>query len=623
MIAEKLRRGWQALLRYFVGKGFSTLGDGLPDGQRVHTWSSGNRYLGDWRDDAPNGIGCTSYFNGHKYIGEYEQGRRDGLGVYIFDDGDRYIGEFKAGKYHGRGMMCYASGNTYSGSYVDDEKSGYGTYTFTDGRKYEGQWARGKYNGRGTFTFADGGRYEGEFADGNFNGRGTRVFEAGDMYVGEFKDDAFHGGGSYLFTDGEQWVGEWKDGSLNGEAIWYSADGTVFESGRYEDDELKESYPIDTQRFPFVAAGRPSAALALTPIDAPVQLGKQATSHIEIKVPDGGEREDWVVSEVLVKPGDPIKTDQTLVTIECEAFTMEVPSSHVGVVREVRVEPGDEVSPDSVLVVIEAGDDDPLAALNRMVGLGSIKLEVNKLVNLMHVQARRKERGLKVPPVSLHLVFTGNPGTGKTTVARLIGRLYAKLGFLKKGHMVEVSRADLVGQYLGQTAPQTQAKVEEALDGVLFIDEAYTLAQESHHKDAYGQEAIDTLLKSMEDHRGRLAMIVAGYKEPMRRFIDSNAGLSSRFNRYLDFEDYSVGELLEIFKNMAREYELAIDPPAWTRVEVVFLQAWECRQSGFGNGRWVRNFFDKLIEAQAMRLASDDSGDLSKILEQDIPTDIE
>ena len=188
-------------------------------------------------------------------------------------------------------------------------------------------------------------------------------------------------------------------------------------------------------------------------------------------------------------------------------------------------------------------ESDPFKELDELIGLVSVKNEVKSLANYVKVQKMREEKGLKTPKMSYHLVFTGSPGTGKTTVARIVARIYKDLGILKKGHLVETDRSGLIGQYVGQTAPRVNAVCDSALNGVLFIDEAYAINQ-GDNKNDYGDEAVATLLKRMEDDRDRLVVIVAGYTDEMKKFINSNPGLQSRFNRYINFPDYASAELI-------------------------------------------------------------------------------
>jgi hypothetical protein len=244
--------------------------------------------------------------------------------------------------------------------------------------------------------------------------------------------------------------------------------------------------------------------------------------------------------------------------------------------------------------------DEVLRELEGLIGLSSVKAEVREICDLQRLALLRAERGLPQVVTSKHLVFTGNPGTGKTTVARLIGQLYACLGVLPNGHFTEASRADLVGGYVGQTALKTTAVVAEARGGVLFIDEAYSLARSRDEND-FGIEAIDTLVKLMEDHRDDLAVIVAGYPDEMAEFIASNPGLRSRFPRTIGFPDYSNDELLEIFRSIAREAEYRLTPG----IETLILKAFESapRTEGFGNGRLVRDLFQHMVGRQAVRLA--------------------
>jgi len=261
----------------------------------------------------------------------------------------------------------------------------------------------------------------------------------------------------------------------------------------------------------------------------------------------------------------------------------------------------------------------PLRTLEKMVGLAPVKAEVEKLANLVRIQQMRKRSGIKTVNVSYHCVFTGNPGTGKTTVARIVAAIYKDLGVLKKGHLVETDRSGLVGEFVGQTGPKTNKVIDSALDGVLFIDEAYSLV-EGGEKD-FGKEAVATLLKRMEDDRARLVVILAGYSENMKHFIDSNPGLQSRFNRYIEFPDYEADDLVEIFERFATTSQYRLGPGAEEAVRRVMEKAVANKDEQFGNGRFARNVFEKSIERQAMRLAS--VAILTKqMLEELLPEDI-
>jgi len=262
--------------------------------------------------------------------------------------------------------------------------------------------------------------------------------------------------------------------------------------------------------------------------------------------------------------------------------------------------------------------------LDALVGMEPVKSEVHRATNFARMQVLRRQQGLPVVQASLHSVYFGNPGTGKTTVARLMGRIYKSLGLLRRGHVVEVDRGRLVAEYVGQTAVRTHAAIDSALDGILFIDEAYSLA--GRGAEDFGSEAVETLLKRMEDDRERLIVIVAGYNEPMKQFIASNPGLESRFTNYLNFPDYAPEELAEIFHRMAAQSGLVGSPETERKVLTLCAGLHAARNAQFGNAREMRNLFESAVRNQSTRLVASGQCDrdaLTTLLPEDVPDHFE
>ena len=264
--------------------------------------------------------------------------------------------------------------------------------------------------------------------------------------------------------------------------------------------------------------------------------------------------------------------------------------------------------------------EEVLAELNLLIGLGKAKKQVDAFIAVHAMNVMRNKQNLSPVNIGLHLVFTGSPGTGKTTVARLIGRLYKAIGLLESGEIIEVDRSDLVSGYVGQTALKTQAKIAEATGGVLFIDEAYSLSADSGSEHGFGDEAISTLVKSMEDNREKFAVIVAGYSADMDSFIKSNKGLKSRFQTFIEFEDYSFEELVQIFKLIAAQSQIECPDD----VQEAILHYLELRKpiGEDGNGRFARNLFEKVFQnmtTRAMSSGSVSSADFNKFSVSDVP----
>lgn len=249
-----------------------------------------------------------------------------------------------------------------------------------------------------------------------------------------------------------------------------------------------------------------------------------------------------------------------------------------------------------------------LDELNALVGLNEVKNKVNDLIIYEKVQKMRRESGLHITKRTMHLAFLGNPGTGKTTVARIVGRIYKQLGLLSKGHFVEVSRTDLIAGYQGQTALKVKKVIEKAKGGVLFIDEAYSIT-ENDHSDSYGRECLTELTKALEDYRDDLVVIVAGYTEPMNKFFESNPGLRSRFNNFIEFADYSADELEKILESMCRANDYELSETVKCITSKYFNTVIQAKDDNFANGRVVRNLYDDLVMNHARRVINIDSPD--------------
>ena len=277
---------------------------------------------------------------------------------------------------------------------------------------------------------------------------------------------------------------------------------------------------------------------------------------------------------------------------------------------------GDTTRAQQILTRLETGEKEPdkptpvkmpkedletfLSELTKLAGLANVKAEIESLVRFLEINKAREQHDLKGAAMSLHMVFSGNPGTGKTTVARIVSRIFSALGVLENGHLIETDRLGLVGQYVGHTAKKTDDLVNQALDGILFVDEAYALV--SGGENDFGREAIDTLVKRMEDFRERLIVIVAGYPDDMTRFIDTNPGLQSRFTIHLNFENYTAPELVSIFKGFCEKNQYTLAPEAEIALETRTAAELKAAGRGFGNGRHMRNLFEKAIRKHAVRL---------------------
>ena len=537
-------------------------------------------YEGDYVDGSPNGEGKEYYESGAlKYEGSFAEGYWDGHGTKYYENGrPLYIGDYVKSQAQGKGRQYYESGALmYDGGWVGSNWEGYGTKYREDGTPiYEGDYVGGQPNGKGRYFYENGAlEYEGGVVDGKWDGCGTKYYENGNpLYVGEYVANQANGQGKQYYETGElMYDGTHKDSKWNGHGIKYQTNGTVIYDGDYVDGQAS-------------GKGKLYFTSGALQYEGDFFEGK---FHGQGRLYDESGRLLYSGRFVHDRRADELSAEE-LRTADAEKPVVQEPV------------PQEEAAPQ---------DGSALSRLHALIGLESVKREVDKVIKQHEVNIKRKELGLKTTPVSMHMVFTGNPGTGKTTVARLVGEIYHELGLLENSQVVEVKREDLVVGYIGQTAPKTKEAIEKALGGILFIDEAYTLSPKEGGKD-FGQEAIDTLLTGMEENREDLAVIVAGYDNEMQRFIDSNPGLKSRFNTFIHFEDYNAKEMQQIFLKMVRSDGNQTAEEAEPLLARYFDRLYRTRGGDFGNGRDVRNFYESVLKHNASRLAEMDPAMLTR-----------
>jgi SpoVK/Ycf46/Vps4 family AAA+-type ATPase len=581
----------------------------------------------------PDGRCELRFENGDYYLGEMSGNAITGEGIYRYADGRVYEGQFVNGAWHGFGKATFTDGSCYEGDWVQNIRQGQGKCSWSDGTRYEGSFDGDLFHGKGTMYYADGRIYDGGWDHNDWHGYGKAIFQnEGETYEGDWVHNVRQGHGIRTFSDpsgvllsreeGEfannQLWGQtqirWNDGSeLTGVIHGYEPVGIVrMQYGdRHSDDALRSCLyegpmVIINQAFNKQGEGTFTDARGVVykgPFDK-----DQKEGIFEITYPDGSSeaaefRGGAKVREVRertwparqARQGD--DSPDRGMKGPGENRTMEAPKKAGGPALK---------KGENFLKAGSTGNEryspEIQPYFEGVIGMHSVKEQLDSMYKRLRIDAMRQQTlGMSGDQMGYYFILTGNPGTGKTTVARIIGRMLHDLGFLPADTYIEVDRSRIVGQYIGQTAIKTSEVIDSARGGTLFIDEAYSLYKKGDEKD-FGTEAIDTLLKDMEDHRGQYCVILAGYREPMRDLIrNANPGLASRFDRKIHIEDYSPEELVDILVSMADQKGFLI--PKEAKQVILARIGREKVDDTFDNARFARRLLDEAIEKQAIRLS--------------------
>ena len=532
-------------------------------------YNDGTYYSGDVNEKGqPHGKGYIKFPNGAYYDGDFLNNTLTGMGIYHYKDGTVYVGQLKNAYRHGKGFFDWKDGATYEGTFVNDKIDGYGILKFIDGSKYTGCWENNFRTGEGVLEFTDGGSIAGNFSNNMYNGLMTRTWPNGTKLEAVWNNSVFCGHGKIYYDDGSVYEGALDENNnfdKCGFGIMTKPDGTIYEGyfhNNWFNDQFKVTFP---------------------------------DGHVEIHNYRDGE----LINVVSRKSAD----GRDLDALEQAKEVLKQ--------RNVEVD-------EKLYLTVRKQEDSCYAEELRpyfrdLIGMDSVKQQLDRIYKRFRIDAmRQKLLSMEAQKQGYYFIVTGNPGTGKTTVARIIGMMLHDVGILPNNTFVEVDRSGLVGEYIGQTEKKTASVIDSARGGTLFIDEAYTLYRKDSAND-FGKEAIDTLLKDMEDHRGEYCVIMAGYSHQMNDMIrNANPGLASRFDHKINIPDYTEEEILNILVSMALQKNFFIKKEA--RSVILQRISKEKVDDTFDNARFARRLLDEAIEKQALRLAENyDNVDLNEL----------